>query len=505
MINSPKLRLLFHSASFLTRFQSTCAQSFCPPVFQTQPPQSQKLKKLRKRNLTKQRSVDPVSSQGIIHHELSLISQVYSTTTIPEELIAHYYYRENQTLIIENLDIIRVISTGHGIGIWPLESDPTSRMIVMVPFTTVGDVVDVKLGQHHIDYAEGQLVNLVHPSSTRDDTLIRCKHFNSCSGCQLQMLPYDEQLKFKTQVVENAYSQFGFVADSLPFADTVPSPLQYNYRSKLTPHFGSRRDKITLGFENVDGRLFDLDRCDIATDVLNKGLREDREQLDNIVRKYKKGGTVLLRDKSVDEVHAYTTDHTEIVTQQIGEYKFQFPAGEFFQNNNSILPVLLDDIKHYIDPMKHKNLVDTYCGSGFFGISLNAHFERLIGIEISKGSLQFAEKNAKLNGVTNSQFLLGSSEEIFKGLEAFDPNETVVILDPSRKGSNNDYLAQLSQFKPSLIVYVSCNVHSQARDLHYFVNDTENGGQYEICTIGGYDFFPQTKHVESLAVLKLIL
>lgn len=431
--------------------------------------------------------MDPVAKDGILDHELARMSKELGL--IPNQ--------DHVDGVVE-LQIDRLLSTGHGAG-------AVGQRMVVVPFTVPGDFVKAELGRVHDHYIEGKVIEVLNAGAIRDDTKISCKHFGHCSGCQLQMVPYENQLEFKTQVVHNAYRQFGFDTDTLPIHSTVPSPLEYNYRTKLTPHFGPKRDAIKLGFEGMNRRLFDLDRCEIATEILNKGLKDDRLVLESIVRRYKKAGTVLLRDKSVNGVEGYTTNHREVVTQQIGDYKFQFPAGEFFQNNNSILPLLLDHIGEFIEPQRHKNLVDTYCGSGFFGISLSKDIDQLVGIEISKGSLQYAKSNADLNGLKNAEFLLGSSEEIFKGLDRLRPEETVVILDPSRKGSNEDYLSQLSHFRPSVIIYVSCNVHSQARDLQYFFNETVNGAQYETATIRGYDFFPQTKHVESLAVLRLKL
>ncbi|CDR37604.1 CYFA0S01e13124g1_1 [Cyberlindnera fabianii] len=475
------------------------------PTASQQPYRNKKREKQRLRKLSK-RKTDSTASDGILQHEIQQLAHDLGITSYTNSAETIQAYRQRgHTRIIEDLKIIRISSTGSGLGVCVSETDPDARVIVVVPFTTVGDIIKVELGVHFEKYAEGHIVQVQMSSGLRRDDLVQCKHFTKCSGCQLQMMSYQDQLQFKTNVVKNAYAQFGFETETLPIGGTVGSPLQYGYRTKLTPHFNSDRKNIMLGFERAGlGKgLFNVDSCSIATDVLSNALTEDRDDLENIVRRYKKFGTVLLRDKSVDGKQEYTTNHTEIITQQINEFRFQFPAGEFFQNNKSILPVLLDHVREYIDPTKHRNIVDTYCGSGFFGISLSKSAEKLIGIEISKGSLAFAKQNADLNDVKNASFLLGSSEEIFKGLDSFNPEETIVILDPSRKGSNEDYLTQLSAFKPSLIVYVSCNVFSQARDLQFFCNQTENGQEYELKTIRGYDFFPQTKHVESLAILEL--
>ncbi|ODV96293.1 hypothetical protein PACTADRAFT_49660 [Pachysolen tannophilus NRRL Y-2460] len=154
--------------------------------------------------------------------------------------------------------------------------------------------------------------------------------------------------------------------------------------------------------------------------------------------------------------------------------------------------------------IKPKNLIDTYCGSGFFGISLSDNFAKIIGIEISREGYLSSIENARLNNLQNAKFVLGSAENIFKSHELnVNPAESVVIMDPSRKGSNLSFMKQLSNFKPSLIIYISCNVFTQARDLYSFFEKTENGHCYKIREIKGIDFFPQTRHVESVAILEL--
>ncbi|KAH3675054.1 hypothetical protein WICMUC_002886 [Wickerhamomyces mucosus] len=495
-------KFLIHQREVSTITYITNFFSKINPFIPTQPPAIQPLKSQRR----KRRSIDPTTSEGILLFE---IQELTKSLNIEKYRISHdlikYYKNKEHFRRIENLEIIAVSSTGKGIGIIDSEIDLNAKTIVVIPFTLKGDIVDCKIGIHQESFAEGHLLRIVKPSSSRDDSLIKCKYFNSCAGCQLQMLPYSDQLEFKTKVISNAFKQFDFNTRDLPIRATVESPLQYQYRTKLTPHFNSNRKDIKIGFErDHEGRkgIFNLNSCEIATPILNHALQENREELVKIVESYKKSGTILLRDKSIENNIDYTTNHKEIITQKINNFKFQFPAGEFFQNNNSILPSVISTISSFIDKSIHKNIIDTYCGSGFLGISLSDKVDKIIGIEISRRNLDYAAKNAQLNGLTNTEFKFGSSEEIFKDLIDLNPQESVVILDPSRKGSTEDYLNQLSNFEPDLIVYLSCNVFSQARDLKYFLKQTKNGDKYEIQLVQGFDFFPQTKHIESLVVLK---
>lgn len=108
-------------------------------------------------------------------------------------------------------------------------------------------------------------------------------------------------------------------------------------------------------------------------------------------------------------------------------------------------------------------------------------------------------------------FHAGKSEDIFlsvlgKSSVPFPADRTVVIIDPPRKGCDESFINQVVRFRPATLVYVSCNVHTQARDVGMIVKKTENDGEgkrYKIRSLRGFDLFPQTAHVESVAVLSL--
>ena len=147
-------------------------------------------------------------------------------------------------------------------------------------------------------------------------------------------------------------------------------------------------------------------------------------------------------------------------------------------------------------------LVDAYCGAGLFGIALASEFDLVSGVEISADSVRAASRNAKLNNLTNATFIAGNAEAIFKvrcvlvtelieqSIE-FPAAQTTVLIDPPRKGCDDAFLRQLIAFGPAQVIYVSCNVHSQARDVGVLVRD----GRYALKSLRGADFFPQTHHV----------
>lgn len=156
------------------------------------------------------------------------------------------------------------------------------------------------------------------------------------------------------------------------------------------------------------------------------------------------------------------------------------------------------------------HLVDAYCGSGLFAISLQERFQKVAGVEIDANAIKRAKLNVELNSIAppeKMEFLAGSAEEIFASVQTFPRLRTALIIDPPRKGCDEAFLRQMLEFGAGTVVYVSCNVHSQARDMEVILQgevwlDGEKR-KYVVESVRGLDLFPQTSHVESIAVLRL--
>ncbi|CAB1099081.1 unnamed protein product [Ectocarpus sp. CCAP 1310/34] len=167
-------------------------------------------------------------------------------------------------------------------------------------------------------------------------------------------------------------------------------------------------------------------------------------------------------------------------------------AGEFFQNNPYVLPHMVDYVVARAKEGGAKNLIDAYCGGGLFCLSASTSFEKCAGIEISPMAVDCATRNAATNDISNCLFLAGTASNIFANV-SFTPSETVVIVDPPRKGCDQLFLGQLFKFRPTRLVYVSCDPATQARDAKEI---TANG--YEAVDIQPFDLFPQTRHIENV-------
>jgi len=282
----------------------------------------------------------------------------------------------------------------------------------------------------------------------------------------------------------------------------IPSPKQWGYRSKITPHFKRPRDgKIDrIGFLRAGQRshLVDVPHCPIAMQEINEALPKIRENTRKNAKAYKKDATLLLRATEGRVETNHRASISETVKTDHGDITFHFLAGDFFQNNPFILPSFTNYVAQQASEGGSQFLVDAYCGSGLFSLCLAHQFDQVAGVEVSETSADCARRNAELNGITNATFLTSSAEGIFEKI-TFPAQKTTVVIDPPRKGCNEEFLTQLFQFSPRKVVYISCNPATQMRDLKEFIK-----ADYQLTAVQPFDLFPQTRHLECVVVLEKI-
>lgn len=528
----------------------------------------------KQKKTKREKNITEGSSEEVLRRDIEALlasraSNAESETTAENDATSAIDNAESQeSLPTEGseteVEVLELSSTGDGLAM-----RPGSNQVYVVPFTVPGDTAKVKVFRHfrHLNQSVADFVAITKPSPLRDDSRVQCKYFTSCGGCQFQMLDYAEQLKLKKRIVEKAYRNFANLPSELVPAiqDTIGSPLQYGYRTKLTPHFdgppGFRPSKRKnqqprasfescpdIGFMQKGKRkVLDIEDCPIGTQAVRLGMGRERERMQREFKDYHRGATILLRENTTryskestsgntssteaapkeDELPPYTarsegtdfvdiksceTDSKATTTEFIDSYTFTNPAGSFFQNNNSILPRFTSYVRERILPPSSssssstsppiKYLIDAYSGSGLFTITLSSVFQHSTGIDIAADSINSARHNASLNGLGEDRckFIAADAGELFKSV-TYEADETVVVLDPPRKGCDADFLAQLRRFAPRRVLYVSCNVHTQARDVGVLVRGEGEGARYELESLVGFDFFPQTGHVEGVAIL----
>ena len=374
------------------------------------------------------------------------------------------------------------------------EGDGVGRMdgwVIFVPFALPGERVRARIFRNESNCSRADLVDVVQASADR--VTPQCPMFGSCGGCQYQNLRYEQQLQWKRrQVADLMRLRAGVEAPVLP---PDASAKLYGYRSKITPHFHKPKgQKIgNIGFLRAGSRseVCDISRCPIAMSPINEALLQLRQQVQASAAQYKRGATLLMR---VSE-GVVLTNPRAVCTEHVDGLTFNFLAGDFFQNNPCILPAFTGYVARQASAKNARFLVDAYCGSGLFAITLAKHFERVVGVEVSESSADWARANAVSNGITHAEFLTASAEAIFAQIN-FPARETVVVIDPPRKGCDKQFLDQLFAYGPSRVVYVSCNPATQVRDI---VSFCEAG--YAVTEVQPFDLFPQTRHLECVTTL----
>ncbi|KAJ6780484.1 hypothetical protein PWT90_08429 [Aphanocladium album] len=295
------------------------------------------------------------------------------------------------------VEIHELSSTGDGLGMVA-----GSDQVYVVPFTVPGDTVRIKVIRHvrGEGHSHADFLSVVTPSPLRDDARVKCQYFAKCGGCQFQMLDYAEQLRRKRRIVVKAYDNFSNLPKELvpEIQDTIGSPLQYGYRTKLTPHFdgppGGKRGRNPttpfascpdIGFMQKGRRkVLDIEDCPIGTEAVRLGNKSERKRMQEEYGTYKRGATLLLRENTARhpkdsdaakaelapyatkseygdfvDVKSCETDSKATTTEYIGDYIFTNPAGSFFQNNNSILPVFTSYIRDRILPKTDGTPINT--------------------------------------------------------------------------------------------------------------------------------------------------
>ena len=282
----------------------------------------------------------------------------------------------------------------------------------------------------------------------------------------------------------------------LPVNPAIASPREYHYRSKITPHFDKPKEggKPAIGFLKAGSRreVVDVPQCPIAMECINEVLPMARKSVYQAAARFKRGATILLRASEGGVI----TNNNAVACEKVGTLEFHFLAGDFFQNNPFILPLFTDYVARQASMDGEEFLVDAYCGSGLFALSLAEKFKKVLGVEVSETSADWARSNARSNGISHVEFLAADAGAIFAQVD-FPAEKTAVVIDPPRKGCSMEFLTQLFAFSPGKVVYVSCNPATQIRDLAEF----DKAG-YAVTAVQPFDLFPQTKHLECVVTLK---
>ncbi|MBC5800610.1 MAG: 23S rRNA (uracil(1939)-C(5))-methyltransferase RlmD [Candidatus Eremiobacteraeota bacterium] len=438
--------------------------------------------------------------------------------------------------IVEIVCTDLIAKTGQAVG-------RSGGMVVYVLGPVPGERARVRIESVKAKYAVAELVEIVERSPDRAEPF--CGVFGTCGGCQVQHLAYPAQLAWKRGVIENALRRLGGIADahiSVPIGMSHPRA----YRNKMA--LVVERGGLQRGFGFYAARTHDVvpvDTCPIVMPQLDRTLAGLWEAVHDpatsaafdgarhvVARTGRASGETILsittqrrsttlpplaaavarklpatvgiangfeppsENAVLGRKHALAYGKPDM-EEKIGDVIFRVSAASFFQVNSEMVAAIFAFMEPAVRTLPR--IVDLYCGAGTFALFFATRGARVAGIEENPHAVREAKRNAALNGVeSRTSFLNGRVEVVLRskaGTTALAESD-VVFLDPPRKGSDDATLAALVRARVPHAWYLSCNPATLARDLVPLLR-----GGYRLACVQPFDMFPQTGHIEALAIL----
>lgn len=377
---------------------------------------------------------------------------------------------------------------------------------VFVPFGLPGERVRVRLTEEKRNFGRGEIVEILDPSPLR--VIPRCIHFGVCGGCHYQHLPYEEQLKAKTDILRDQLTRIGKI-EHPPVQDMVPSASPWNYRNHVQFHL---TDDGKLGYVMAQSpRVFAIQECHLPEGSINAMWPQlEFEPEMNVERVSLRSGVdeelmlVLESDSpeapeleieaGISVAHVFDDNAVVIAGNdhlilRVVDRDFRVAAPSFFQVNTAMAQKMVEHLLAYLPITQSTTLLDVYCGVGLFSAFLAPKCERVIGIESSPSSCDDFAFN--LDEFENVELYEGFAEDVIRHLEV---KPDIVLVDPPRAGLDKNVVDGILKLNPKVIAYVSCDPSTLARDAARLIN-----GGYKLTQVTPFDLFPQTFHIESIS------
>lgn len=454
------------------------------------------------------------------------------------------------------LDIVRLDSEGNGVAKLALKA-LNKTADIKVPHTLVGERCTV----NYVAGAEvAELVEIVHPSEQRQEPL--CEHFAECGGCQLQHMVYQEQLHFKRdrmwQGLEALLKPKSLAKKSKPKLGQRPQSKSANapiLKSAVkmpsdisllaSDPFGYRRRARLgiskagqLGFRRANSNdTLSLHNClnlSVSLQQVMQCLNRFFAQYEDLTWSSHIGHVelldvapsplVLLRVVKSIPADVFSQLCTEIEQRdwrlavqkeksgdyipQVGPLASHYPLngldiafepGKFIQINESLNQVMIKQALEWLTLEGSESLLDLFCGTGNISLALAQQAGQVFGIELSPEMVGLAKRNANSLGFENVEFMAANLEDGQDVLSAYEKlsqaQPDIIVLDPPRAGAAG-FVPTLLELSPQRILYISCHQGSFLRDLRKLA-----GASYQLEKLSIMDMFPNTEHVECMALL----
>lgn len=381
---------------------------------------------------------------------------------------------------------------------------------VFVPFVLPGEIVKIEIVEDKKRYARAIPLEILEESPDR--IAPRCTHFGECGGCQYQNLDYAKQLSAKEAILRDQFTRIGKLNDP-PIYPIVPSPSPWHYRNNVQFHIGQGGE---LGYIHADGEhLLPIYECHLPQTLINDlwpqielgadpeilrlGIRQDTyDNLMLVLEGEEETPPEFSLDIPVSAV--YTPPEARLtvlagddhLTYQILDRNFQVSARSFFQVNTTMAVKMVQYLLEHLQLNDHTQVIELYTGVGLFSAFIAEKVGHLTAIE-SSGAACY-DFTVNLEEFDNVVLYEAEVEEVVPTIN-FTPD--ILIADPPRSGLAPAVHDAITALQPKQIAYISCDPATLARDLKKI---TRHG--YQLVSATPFDLFPQTAHVETVALLK---
>jgi len=408
--------------------------------------------------------------------------------------------------------ILRTDNPAHGGGVFARHEERS----VLVYYALPGELVEAEPRGRQGGVTFAQTVQVLEPEAGRVEA--RCIHFGACGGCQWQHASYDLQLDIKRRVVAESWRRAGLRLPPEAPVLGMEDPWRYRIRGEFEAVYTA--EGVFFGFHRLRSHaVLPISTCPIHDLRIERAMlafgQAAREQgvggLQNLLLTVEPGGSGLLwtarfrgepRRRLADQVVARVAELLpdlvlldDAITLDVLGLKFRVRNDTFVQTNHRQMAVLYTTALEMLEPAASDRVLDLYAGLGTIGLQVSSRVQSVTEVEENPRAVRLGRLAARINGISNTVFLPGRVEEALAGVRA--GAHTAALLDPPRAGCDPRALAELLRLQPGRIVYVSCDPATHARDLALLVQ-----GGYRVRRAAIVDMFPQTYHIESVALLE---
>lgn len=436
--------------------------------------------------------------------------------------------------------------THQGAGVCKVDNYP-----LFVEGLLPGEKAKIKVIKVGKTFGFGRLISILTESPERVEVVE--KSYTQVGIMPLQHLSYTGQLAFKQQQVKNVFERIAHMPDVV-VEETIGMDHPYEYRNKAQVPVRTIRGQLETGFFRKNThQLIPLEDFQIQDPEIDKALIVVRDLLRKynihaydeethkgvvrhiVVRRGHYTGELMIvlvtrvdnllyADEIVAEILEKLPETVSIIqntnslktnvilgrkvkvlygkdayTDKLMGLTFEISHQSFYQVNPTQAEVLYAKALEFADLTGTETVIDAYCGIGTLTLVLAQKGKQVHGIEIIAPAIENARKNAKLNKIDNVSFDIGSADDVMKQWIEHGQRADVIVVDPPRKGLDEDFIEAAISMNPSKLVYVSCNPSTLARDAALFAE-----GGYEVKKVQPIDLFPQTIHVELVALMSKV-